>query len=320
MVDVALDGGLGEDAGGADERRAGEPGVDGARDLEGAEDDGLGLGRGAAGQGHVAHGVREDVAVDVLAQQVLGVTGVGHLDAAQHLARDDLDVLVVEVDALGGVDVLDGLDEGVHRRLDVRELAQLAEVDEATGDLVAGTDLHAVLHVGHEADGGRDAPLLDDAARVVGVQDAQQVLGLLGHDAEQAGHGREVGLAAEDLLVDVADDVEHAGDRGEALRDVVSARDAAGVNRAHRELGARLADGLGGDDAHGRADVDRTTRGEVPAVALLADAVLGLAGEQRAELDPLEAVRDEHLEVVLGLDVAVLGHEHLARLGGRRCR
>ena len=234
------------------------------------------------------------------------------LDAAQHLASDDLDVLVVEVDALGGVDILDRLDEGVHRRLDVGQLAQLAEVDEAAGDLVTSTDLDAVLDARHEAHGRGNAPLLDGAGRIVRVNDTKEVLGLLGRDAKHAGDGGEVGLAAEDLLVDVADDVEHAGDRGEALRDVVGAGDAAGVNGTHRELGARLADGLGGDDADGRTDVDRTTRGEVPAVALLADAVLGLAGEQSAELDLLEAVLDEHLEVGLGLDVAVLGNENLA--------
>ena len=34
MVDLALDGGLGEDARGADERRGGQPGVDGGSDLE----------------------------------------------------------------------------------------------------------------------------------------------------------------------------------------------------------------------------------------------------------------------------------------------
>ena len=35
-----------------------------------------------------------------------------------------------------GVDVLDALDEGVHRRLDVGQLAQVAEVDEALGRCV----------------------------------------------------------------------------------------------------------------------------------------------------------------------------------------
>ncbi len=112
-----------------------------------------------------------------------------------------------------------------------------------------------------------------------------RTLGLLRLDGELAGQRGQVGLATKDLLVDVANDVEHAADRRQTLRDVVGASDAAGVNRAHRELRARLADGLCGDDAHRGAHVDRTTRGEIPAIALLADAVLGAAGQQRAELN-----------------------------------
>ncbi len=41
------------------------------------------------------------VAVDVLTKQVLGVAGVGDLNATQHLTCEHLDVLVVQVDALG---------------------------------------------------------------------------------------------------------------------------------------------------------------------------------------------------------------------------
>ena len=77
------------------------------------------------------------------------------------------------------------------------------------------------------------------------------------------------------------------------------------MNGAHRELRARLADGLRGDDAHGGADVDGASRGEVPAIALLADAILGPAGEQCPQLDPREAMRAEHLEVVGRLDVGI---------------
>ena len=45
-------------------------------------------------------------------------------------------------------------------------------------------------------------------------------------------------------------------DAGQAAGDV-QAGDAAGVEGAHRQLGAGLADALGGDDAHGLADVDQ---------------------------------------------------------------
>ena len=54
---------------------------------------------------------------------------------------------------------------------------------------------------------------------------------------------------------------------------------AADVEGPHRELRARLADRLSGDDAHRLADIDRRAASEVPPVAGGADAVLGLAGE-----------------------------------------
>ena len=50
--------------------------------------------------------VLELEAVDLAARQEVGVAGVEHGHLAQHLARDDLDVLVVDVNALGHVHVL----------------------------------------------------------------------------------------------------------------------------------------------------------------------------------------------------------------------
>ena len=52
-------------------------------------------------------------------------------------------------------------------------------------------------------------------------------------------------------------------------------RGAADVEGAHGELGARLADRLGGDDAHRLADVHRRAARQVAAVAGAADADLG---------------------------------------------
>src|SRR5215218_7487228 len=65
-------------------------------------------------------------------------------------------------------------------------------------------------------------------------------------------------------------------DPGEACRDVL-ARDAAGVEGAHRELGARLADRLGRDDADGLTNIDGPVSRERPAVTGLAYAVRALA-------------------------------------------
>ena len=52
-----------------------------------------------------------------------------------------------------------------------------------------------------------------------------------------------------------------------ALLDLAARRRATDVERAHRELRARLADRLGGDDADRLADVDQVAAREVAAVA-----------------------------------------------------
>ena len=57
----------------------------------------------------------------------------------------------------------------------------------------------------------------------------------------------------------------------------------------HGELGAGLADGLRRDDADGFAHLDHLAGAEVTAVAEDADAALGLAGEDGADLDALDA-------------------------------
>src|ERR1700730_1983397 len=68
-----------------------------------------------------------------------------------------------------------------------------------------------------------------------------------------------------------------------------AARGAADVEPAHRQLGARLADGLGGDDADSLAELREAAGAEVASVAHHADAALRLARERRADTHPLEA-------------------------------
>ena len=73
------------------------------------------------------------------------------------------------------------------------------------------------------------------------------------------------------------------------LLDLAARRRATDVERAHRELRARLADRLGGDDADRLADVDPVAAREVAAVAHGAHAAPGLAGEHGADDDLLDA-------------------------------
>ena len=64
---------------------------------------------------------------------------------------------------------------------------------------------------------------------------------------------------------------------------------AADVERPHRQLRARLADRLGGDDAHRHAFLDQRAGGQVHAVAQPADAQRRLAGHRAADQDLVDA-------------------------------
>ena len=80
----------------------------------------------------------------------------------------------------------------------------------------------------------------------------------------------------------------------------VQAGDAAGVERPHGQLRARLADRLRGDDADSLADADQLAGRQVAPVARTADAVARLAGERRANEDLLDARLGDALGDLLG--------------------
>src|SRR5262245_53094952 len=93
------------------------------------------------------------------------------------------------------------------------------------------------------------------------------------------------------------------------LRDLGSAAD---VERAHGELGARLADRLRRDDAHRLAEVDRRSTCKIASVALAAHARGGLAGQHRADAQLLHAARDDRLDLRFLEQRAALD-DHLVR-------
>ena len=107
------------------------------------------------------------------------------------------------------------------------------------------------------------------------------------HLAVAGEHDVLPGVVADDLH---ASELDHALLLGLdlALFDVAGGR-AADVEGAHRQLRARLADALGGDDAHGHAFLHQRAGGEVHAVAPGADADSALAGHRAADLDLLQA-------------------------------
>src|SRR5690606_1052397 len=194
------------------------------------------------------------------------------LDELQHLAHDDLDVLVVHAHALAAVDLLDLVDQVGPHRVGAARLEEVVRVDAAAGERVARLDAVAVLD--DEAHRAVDLVGLDELAVVGGDGDLDAVVLLLERDdaVDLGDQGADLGLARLDQL-------DHAR---ETLRDVGARRDAARVERAHRELRARLADRLGRDRAHGLAEADVAHQRHVHAVALDADAGAGLAGERAA--------------------------------------
>src|SRR4051794_24700268 len=103
--------------------------------------------------------------------------------------------------------------------------------------------------------------------------------------------------------------LEDLDDTRETMRDVRSG-DAAGVERPHRQLRARLADRLRGDDADRVADLRHLAGREERAVTRLAHARLGLALRHRAHRD------DEALGVLAQLldDLAQARHRDLLAL------
>ena len=107
-------------------------------------------------------------------------------------------------------------------------------------------------------------------------------------------------------------------------------RDTAGVEGAHRQLRARLADGLRGDDADRDARLDQLGVRQVQAVALRADAHAQFAGERAADADPREGLLAVRVPRIVNRlrdllrDQFALGDDDFAVLAharrDRRCR
>src|SRR5206468_1700515 len=198
------------------------------------------FGRHLAALHQLAVDVRVGTGVDTLAGQEAGVAGLGDRDPPQHLTHDELDVLVVNRHALVPVHLLDLVDQvllGLADALDLQQLLGiLGTLDQgvAGGDLLALGDEHAA-----EVAGGDRVALL---GAVVADDGDRAALGLVVGDADDAGR------AGQDRLALGRAGLEELDDARQTVGDVLTG-DTTGVERPHGELRARLADGLGGDDA-----------------------------------------------------------------------
>ena len=238
--------------------------------------------------------------VDELTGQQVGVAVVDDGDLAQHLANDDLDVLVVDRHTLRAVDALHTVDEVLLHRAHALDPEDLLRVDGADDELLAELDVLAVLD---EEGRTLEHRVGDRLVAVVGREDdLAAAVGVLDRDATR--RPRRSGDAP--LGVRASKSSVHAG---QTLRDVIGGCRTTGVEGTHRELGAGLTDRLGRDDADGLADVDELAGGERTAVAGRADTDGGLTGEHRAHLDALDAGRDQLVDEHVADVVAGLGDD-----------
>ena len=250
------------------------------------------------------------------ARQTAGdVLGTGRLlgDLGKHIARTDLGaVLDHQVSsarqqvALVGLGVLD--EEG-RLALFVGRIAHhpAGETGDFVDLFVEGDAFLQILEADRAADFSEDRvgvriPLGQQLAQLDGfaIPDAEtrtvdHLVALLFaatvvHNRERAravhGHQHAV-LAFNGVQVEEAHEAVVLG--VEARLVLHAAGSTADVEGTHGELGARLADGLRGDNAAGLAELDHAAGAEVAAVAERAHAAARLAGEHRADLDLFHA-------------------------------
>ena len=202
-------------------------------------------------------------------------------DARTQIAAARL-ALPVDHDAVG--DARGVVDHLAHRHafdeVDIDRLARLLGDDRQGvgvpfGQLLALGDRRVVVDqqaraVGHAMLG----------ALALGAVDQHQLGVAAHHDGHARAVDHDVAVAHLDVAVMARLDARLLG---------AALGGAADVEGAHGELGARLADRLGGDDAHRLADVDLRAARQIAAVALAADADLGVAGQHRADAHLLDA-------------------------------
>src|SRR5690606_8840200 len=152
-----------------------------------------------------------------------------------------------------------------------------------------GVPLGQALVLGHLA------AVLDAQARAVRHLVGFAVLAVDGHgDHDVAAHGHRIAMSGDNGRAGHLDDtgVGRLEERG--FRHLGRTAD---VEGPHRQLGARLADRLGGDDADRFADVDVSAARQVAAVAHAADARVGFTGQGRTDLDGLDADLVDQLDL-----------------------
>src|SRR6266436_6024986 len=153
IVHLAGDGRFREDAGGLLEARGGDERIGRERRLGDTEEERTArCGAAAIGDDAIVF-LAEAELVHLLLEEEGSVAHVLDLDPAHHLARDRLDVLVVDVDTLEAVNLLNGVDQVRLRELFAEDGEQVVQVEWAIDEGLAGLYVVAFLNVDVHAAG-----------------------------------------------------------------------------------------------------------------------------------------------------------------------
>ena len=207
------------------------------------------------------------------ARQHGGVACILNLHFAQHLADDDLNVLVGNINALGAVRILHF---GKHIRLHALYALDLEDVIRIHGTVrqhIASFDYVAIFYAQLRAK--RDQVLFRLA---ILIRDGSFAL-LPFAQGYLAANLRNDGEA---LRLARLEDFYHAR---QTLRDILCARNTTGVEGTHGKLCAWFADCLCGNDAYRLADIHVATSCKVCTIALGANAMLATASKHHAAID-----------------------------------
>ncbi len=245
--------------------------------------------------------LKSSAELEDLVLHVRALARIGGLNAREHLADDNLHVLVRDGGALEVVDLRDLVDHVFLKAFGTGELEELIEVYGTVGDRVA------LLQRAPDRDDRHAAKrhfVLDLIFLVgtVGRQDDDRLpFHVIFHFRDLALYMREDRCGLRRALV------EELFDAREAVGDVAAdGGDAAGMEGTHGQLGARFADRLRGDGAHSFAEVDELARGEIGAVAFLADTLFRHARHRRAHMNARHVSCPDLIALLFGKQCAAL--------------
>ena len=283
IIAFGFDRGIGEDTGGFLEGSSGEERIGLKRGLGDAKDERLADSWALASEDRFGVFSGEAVDGDASSWKHSSITTIDDDNLAEHLTDDDFEVLIGDVDTLGAIDLLDFLEHVDFEFLDVGIVKQLLRVDGTFGDLATTFDIIADFHAEVRAIWGR----VGVGFKIVGDRNLIALV-LRDNRGDVAGDLRDHGLAFWITGFNKFLDTWKTGS------DVASCHTTS-VEDSHGELGTRFTDGLGGHDTNGFADGNKFASGHVLTIAMTADAVAGLTGEDSADLNFLDAGIDDFL-------------------------